>query len=95
LARSVGRRLDKPMVKLLRRHGLHRQAGHSRVRRLELPRRCFSASPRARGLTILLIDDVTTTGSTIRRASEALVRAGAEAVYCAILAHAPDSRRFS
>ena len=95
LASSVGRRLDKPVVKLLRRHGLHRQAGTSRARRLELPRRSFSALRRARGLTILLIDDVTTTGSTIRRASEALLRAGAETVYCAVLAHAPDSRRFS
>ena len=95
LARSVGSRLDKPVVKLLRRHGLHRQAGLSRARRLELPCQSFSASPRARGLTILLIDDVTTTGSTVRRASEALVRAGAEAVHCAVLAHAPDSRRFS
>ena len=95
LASSVGRRLDKPAVKLLRRHGLHRQAGHSRARRLELPRRSFSTSRRVCGLTILLIDDVTTTGSTIRRASEALVRAGAEAVYCAVLAHAPDSRRIS
>ena len=95
LASSVGRRLDKPVVTLLRRHGLHRQAGNSRVRRLELPRRSFSAFRRARGLTILLIDDVTTTGSTIRRASEALLDAGAETVYCAVLAHAPDSRRFS
>jgi predicted amidophosphoribosyltransferase len=95
LASSVGRRLDKPVVTLLRRHGLHRQAGNSRARRLELPRRSFSASRRARGLTILLIDDVTTTGSTIRRASEALLGAGAETVYCAVLAHAPDSRRFS
>jgi predicted amidophosphoribosyltransferase len=95
LASSVGRHLDKPVVTLLRRHGLHRQAGNSRARRLELPRRSFSASRRARGLTILLIDDVTTTGSTIRRAGEALLGAGAETVYCAILAHAPDSRRFS
>ena len=95
LASSVGRRLDKPVVKLLRRRGLHRQTGHSRARRLELPRRSFSSSRRARGLTILLIDDVTTTGSTIRRASEALVHTGAEAVYCAVLASAPDSRRIS
>jgi len=95
LARAVGRRLDKPVVTLLHRHGLYRQAGNSRARRLELPRRSFSASRRACGLTILLVDDVTTTGSTIIRATEALVRAGAEAVYCAVLAHAPDSRRIS
>jgi len=95
LARSVGRRLDKPVKKLLRRRGLHRQAGHSRARRLELAPRSFSASRHAQELAILLIDDVTTTGSTLKRASEALVRAGAAAVYCAVLAQAPDARRFS
>jgi predicted amidophosphoribosyltransferase len=37
---------------------------------------------------------VMTTGTTLQRASRALLQAGAQSVSCAVLAHAPDSRRF-
>jgi predicted amidophosphoribosyltransferase len=95
LARAVSKGLEKPMVFLLRRHGLSRQTGHSRVRRLALPQRSFSARAAAAGRSVLIVDDVTTTGTTIRRAAEALIRAGATAVFCAVCAFAPDPRRFS
>jgi predicted amidophosphoribosyltransferase len=94
LAHEVAHRLNRPSDGLLRRHGLRRQTGRSRARRLELPSRSFSASRRARGRRVLLVDDVTTTGTTIRRATQALVRAGVEHVYCAVVALAPDPRRF-
>lgn len=94
LAANVARRLGHPCERLLRRHGLRRQTGRSRARRLDLPRAVFSATGRARGQCVLLIDDVTTTGMTIRRAAQVLRRAGAEQVYCAVAAHAPDPRRF-
>jgi predicted amidophosphoribosyltransferase len=93
LATAVARGLELPSQKLLRRHGLRRQTGHSRAHRLKLPGGSFSAARRARGLSVLLIDDVTTTGTTIRKAAHALVRAGAKHVYCAVAAHAPDPRR--
>lgn len=95
LAESVSRRLERPVIRLLRRHGLGRQTGLSRARRLELPERSFSASARAKDRTLLLIDDVTTTGTTLKRAAQALRLAGASAVYCGVCAHAPDQRRFS
>ncbi len=95
LAEAVSRRLERPVIRLLRRHGLGRQTGRSRARRLELPQQSFSARTRTDSRTILLIDDVTTTGTTLRRAAEALRRAGAKAVYCGVCAHAPDPRRFS
>ena len=95
LADSVSRKLEKPVIRLLRRHGLGRQTGLSRARRLELRRWCFSARTEADGRTLLLIDDVTTTGTTLKRAAQALRRAGATAVYCGVTAHAPDPRRFS
>ena len=95
LTEEVSRILEKPSARLLRRHGLGRQSGRSRARRLELPRRSFSARTGAEGRTLLLIDDVTTTGTTLRRGAEALRRAGARAVYCGVCAHAPDPRRFS
>jgi len=95
LARRVSRRLEKPAVFSLRRHGLRRQTGRSRARRLELSPRSFSPRPGVSGRTVLLIDDVMTTGTTIRRATEALHSAGAAAVFCAVCAHAPDPRRLS
>jgi ComF family protein len=95
LARTVSQKLERPSHSFLRRHGLGRQTGHSRAHRLELSQRSFSARAGADGRSVLLIDDVTTTGTTIRRASAALRRAGAKAVYCGVCAHAPDPRRFS
>jgi len=94
LADSVSRRLERPTIRLLRRHGLGRQAGHSRAHRLELPQRSFSARKEAAGRTLLLIDDVTTTGTTLKRAAQALRHVGANTIYCGVCAHAPDPRRF-
>lgn len=89
VARSIGR----PRITALRRHGLRRQTGRSRARRLRLPRGSFSARRRVSGEHVLLVDDVCTTGTTLRRAAETLAAAGAAGVYCAALAHAPDPRR--
>ncbi|MFV2071045.1 MAG: ComF family protein [Thermoanaerobaculales bacterium] len=93
LGREIAKCLERPFVPLLRRHGLRRQSGHSRAQRLELPSRSFSPSTAADGRYILLVDDVTTTGTTLRRAAATLKRAGAEAVFGAILALALDPRR--
>jgi predicted amidophosphoribosyltransferase len=95
LAESVSRRIEKPVIRLLRRHGLGRQTGRSRAHRLELPQKSFTARKETEGRTLLLIDDVTTTGTTLKRAAQALRHAGASQVFCAVCAHAPDSRRFS
>ena len=45
------------------------------------------------GQHVLIIDDVCTTGTTLRRAAETLIEAGAEVVTCNAMAHAPDPRR--
>jgi predicted amidophosphoribosyltransferase len=95
LASVVARRLGRPTIRTLRRHGLGRQTGRTRSRRLELSRGSFTASVRADDRRLLLIDDVTTTGTTLRRAAEALCGAGATAVFCGVVAQTPDSRRSS
>jgi len=93
IARQLARELRLPFSRLLRRRGLGRQTGHSRAQRLLLRRRHFVPRRRISGLRVLLVDDVTTTGTTLRRATEALREAGASAVFCAVLARAPDPRR--
>ncbi len=93
LADTVARAIAKRRIDALRRHGLHRQQGRTRRQRTRLARGCFSARPGARGERILVIDDVYTTGMTFRRVAETLVDGGADAVYCAAVAYAPDPRR--
>lgn len=47
----------------------------------------FTASRESRGKTILLIDDVTTTGATLEEARKTLLKQGAYQVFAATLAH--------
>jgi len=93
LAAGVAKELGLVRRRTISRRGLSRQARRSRAERLQLPRSSFVVRRRPPGGGVLLIDDVTTTGATLRRASEALLDAGAGAVYCGVLARAPDSRR--
>jgi len=93
LARVVGRELELPVRTLLKRRGLQRQTGRSRAERETLPRRTFRAAGSVKGRCVLIVDDVTTTGTTLSRAAEVLLAAGADAVYCAAMAVTPDSRR--
>jgi predicted amidophosphoribosyltransferase len=95
LARRVADALTLPHRRLLRRRGVGRQAGRSRAQRLRLPANRLVPRARIDGLTVLVVDDVTTTGTTLRRAARALHDAGARAVYCAALARTPDPRRWS
>jgi predicted amidophosphoribosyltransferase len=93
LAVVLAKQLDRPHVRALRRRGFHRQAGRSRAQRLLLPRQSFRCIASIQGKRLLVVDDVTTTGATLRRTTEILLSAGAEGVYCAALARTPDTRR--
>lgn len=95
LAKEVSQNLRLRRAGVLRRHGLNRQAGRTRAQRLMLARGSFSARGRLHGHHVLLVDDVCTTGTTLRRAAETLLSAGAESVFSAAMAHAPDPRRVS
>lgn len=94
LARSVARAIGRPYRETLRRHGLDRQASRTRAQRKRLQPRRFSArTPTAiHEQTVLLIDDVMTTGTTVRRAVQTLLDGGASAVYAGAPALTPDPR---
>jgi predicted amidophosphoribosyltransferase len=93
VARVVARSLGLPFAALMRRRGMQRQATRTRVQRLQLGRSSFRCRTPVTGQRLLVVDDVITTGATLRRSSEALLDAGAEAVFCAAVARTPDARR--
>lgn len=91
LARQVGRHLRLPVRNLLARESGEHQTGHSRSERLigvALRARSFQ-----RHIEVLVIDDVVTTGATMRMAQEALYSAGASRVFCAAVAATPAPAR--
>jgi len=65
------------------------QTGLSRQERRSNLRGAFVAHPEVRGRRVLLVDDICTTGTTLARAADCLLRAGAVAVDCAVAARTP------
>ncbi len=91
LLRPAARLLGVPLrCDLLERCTAGRtQRGLSRVERLHNLERAFVASPQVAGLHLLLVDDILTTGATLRQAALTLCRAGA-AVDAAVAARTPS-----
>lgn len=81
LAQALARQHQLRLLPALARprSGQHQQGSNARDRRRAL-RNLFVCRTDVRGLRILLVDDVITTATTVRAASDALLAAGAESV---------------
>ncbi len=90
LARAVSRRLRLPCRGLLRRGDGPPQTGRSLEMRRIGP--ILTARRTVRG-TVLVVDDVVTSGSTVAGAARALRAAGASSVHVVAAARTPPRRR--
>ncbi len=94
LAIGLSRSLNRPVRRPLRRVvDTHKLAEMSRTERIKAMRGAFRPrrNPGIDGRTIILVDDVLTTGATCGGAARALKRAGAKRVIVAVLARTGKS----
>ena len=91
LARPVARRLALPLqVRAARRQrDTAAQSGLGAVARRRNVRGAFAVDAAVAGRRVALVDDVVTTGHTVRELARAVVAAGAERVEVWCLARAP------
>lgn len=77
----------KSLIKI--KDTLSQTAVKNRRRRMENIRNCFGVSDveKISKRNIILIDDVLTTGATMREAKNSLMKAGAKEVFCLTIAH--------
>lgn len=80
LATSVAGALRRPCRAALVRVGDGHQTGRSRAQRMEAPEFAVRTGRSITGGRVLVVDDVVTTGATLRAAASVLRRAGAASV---------------
>lgn len=90
LAHEISKRIEVKMQSKILQRGQDRlqQSRLSRQERLKNLKGAFQISrpQEIKGKTILLVDDVTTTGATLEECTRILKREGAQRVYCAVFA---------
>lgn len=93
LGRELRMRVEKALVRMETRRP---QTGLSAKERQENLAGCMAASEAVNGKRVLLVDDVVTTGATVREAARALRQAGARSVHVLAAARAtgdPDAMK--
>ncbi len=97
IARALAHHLDadQSLEPMIRVRDTPAQVGLDREARRRNVQGAFSADPLlCRGRSVMLVDDVCTTGATLGAAAEAALSAGARRVYAVVLARAlPDRDR--
>jgi ComF family protein len=90
LARALSARVGIPhaMNLLLRRGDRATQSTLPKRERAANVRGAFAAAPQVKGKSILIIDDISTTGETLRACASALRAAGADRVCAVVVAKA-------
>lgn len=89
IAREISRRSGIRMIRLLKATGAkNEQKRLSAAQRIENASESFRLSPfaNARGMRLLLVDDIITTGATLGACASLLCKAGAEDVGAAVFA---------
>jgi predicted amidophosphoribosyltransferase len=87
VARELSKRKDIPLKKVLKRHKLTKyQWALERIERFKNVKGSFRVCSEVKGLKVLLIDDIYTSGATLNEASLMLKKAGATVVDCFIVA---------
>lgn len=88
LAKSLALHKSLPCAKILKRIDQSDQIGKRRKERIAQMRRSFTTrvESEVRGATILLVDDVLTTGATLESAAKTLRRSGAVHVDAVVVA---------
>lgn len=87
LAKRIAKRRNIAYAPYLRRKSNSVQRGATRKQRIAQADQAFAAKP-CDGL-FLVIDDITTTGATLRASAQALLDAGANEVWVAVIACQP------
>jgi len=89
IARQVARQIDRPLKPLLYRKTISMQRGAGKRLREQQASQAFGARAADSTSCYLLIDDVVTTGATLRHAARALKAAGASMVWVAVTSRQP------
>jgi ComF family protein len=100
IVRAAVKQLPRPLeiaTVLKRRRPTHSQVGLTREERVANMRDAFSvtAPERVKGKTVILVDDVMTTGTTVAECARVLKKAGAERVWAATVARTLKSAALS
>ncbi len=88
LAKGVARKLHLPFMSLLKRHGAHVQKALNKKERFQNARRAYSFKKRQSlsGETVILIDDISTSGATLAAGADLLRKNGAGEIILLTLA---------